>query len=575
MTNEELEPLLTHLLAEWENEVVEFKIGNKNTSSNDIGRYFSALANEANLRGLDHAWLVFGVDNKTHGTPGSEYPCDANSLNKSGGLKSQIAEGTGIGMCFADIHILPRGAGSNIIFFEIPAAPQGMPVPWQRHYYARAGENVIGLGIEKIEKIRSQNRSVDWSAQVVDGATAADLDPEALKLARRQFTDKHANVAVEDVSGWSYEAFLERLRLGRHGKLTRAALLLLGKADAAADLLSPYSPQIVWKLVGEETANDIFYPPFLLATTALYSRIRNVQVRVLPENQMLTTEVPKYNQKSVLEALNNCIAHQDYTRGERIVVTERVDRLTFWNGGSFFEGAPEEYVSGSKTPRRYRNTLLSTAMRELNMIDTMGYGIHSIYVGQAKRYFPLPDYVTTEDSVEMTMYGRVVDVAYSTLLIRKGGDIRLDDVFLLDRVQKGYPIAPDAVRHLKSEGLIEGRVPHIHVSAKIALMTGKEADYIKNKQKPSKHYHSLILDYLENFRSATREKINELLMDEIRGGYSREQKLVKISNILSYLRINDKIRNVGSKHDPIWVLSRGEKIQDRVQGKFKIEKRPS
>lgn len=575
MTNEELEPLLTHLLAEWENEVVEFKIGNKNTSSNDIGRYFSALANEANLRGLDHAWLVFGVDNKTHGTPGSEYPCDANSLNKSGGLKSQIAEGTGIGMCFADIHILPRGAGSNIIFFEIPAAPQGMPVPWQRHYYARAGENVIGLGIEKIEKIRSQNRSVDWSAQVVDGATAADLDPEALKLARRQFTDKHANVAVEDVSGWSDEAFLERLRLGRHGKLTRAALLLLGKADAAADLLSPYSPQIVWKLVGEETANDIFYPPFLLATTALYSRIRNVQVRVLPENQMLTTEVPKYNQKSVLEALNNCIAHQDYTRGERIVVTERVDRLTFWNGGSFFEGAPEEYVSGSKTPRRYRNTLLSTAMRELNMIDTMGYGIHSIYVGQAKRYFPLPDYVTTEDSVEMTMYGRVVDVAYSTLLIRKGGDIRLDDVFLLDRVQKGYPIAPDAVRHLKSEGLIEGRVPHIHVSAKIALMTGKEADYIKNKQKPSKHYHSLILDYLENFRSATREKINELLMDEIRGGYSREQKLVKISNILSYLRINDKIRNVGSKHDPIWVLSRGEKIQDRVQGKFKIEKRPS
>lgn len=575
MTNEELESLLAHLIAEWENEVVEFKIGNKNTSSNDIGRYFSALANEANLRGLDHAWLVFGVDNKTHGTPGSEYPCDANSLNKSGGLKSQIVEGTGIGMCFADIHILPRGVGFNIIFFEIPAAPQGMPVPWQRHYYARAGENVIGLGIEKIEKIRSQNRSVDWSAQVVDGATVADLDPEALKLARRQFADKHVNVAVEDVSSWSDESFLERLRLGRHGKLTRAALLLLGKADAVADILSPYSPQIVWKLVGEETANDIFYPPFLLATTALYSRIRNVQVRVLPENQMLTTEVPKYNQKSVLEALNNCIAHQDYTRGERIVVTERVDRLTFWNGGSFFEGTPEEYVSGSKTPRRYRNTLLSTAMRELNMIDTMGYGIHSIYVGQAKRYFPLPDYVTTEDSVEMTMYGRVVDVAYSTLLIRKGGDIRLDDVFLLDRVQKGYPIAPDAVRHLRSAGLIEGRIPHIHVSAKIALMTGKEADYIKNKQKPSRHYHALILDYLENFRSATREKINDLLMDEIRGGYTREQKLAKISNILSYLRITDKIKNIGSKHAPIWVLSGGVKIQDRIQEEIKIEKRPS
>lgn len=31
-------------------------------------------------------------------------------------------------------------------------------------------------------------------------------------------------------------------------------------------------------------------------------------------------------------------------------------------------------------------------MTELNMIDTMGYGIHEMHVSQARRYLPLPDY---------------------------------------------------------------------------------------------------------------------------------------------------------------------------------------
>ena len=99
----------------------------------------------------------------------------------------------------------------------------------------------------------------------------------------------------------------------------------------------------------------------------------------------------------------------------------------------------------------------------------------------------------------------------------------LEDIMLLDRVQKGLSISADAVRHLRSKGLVEGRVPHLHVSAKIAAMTGAEADYIKKKQKPSSFYHSLILDYLEKFKEATREKIDELLLDEIRGSLSIER----------------------------------------------------
>ncbi len=47
--------LLAGLIDGWENEVVEFKRANRDVRTSDIGRYFSALANEANLRGASRA----------------------------------------------------------------------------------------------------------------------------------------------------------------------------------------------------------------------------------------------------------------------------------------------------------------------------------------------------------------------------------------------------------------------------------------------------------------------------------------------------------------------------------------
>jgi hypothetical protein len=43
-----------------ENEVVEFKKAENSFSFDDLGKYFSALSNEANLRDKDFAWLIFG-----------------------------------------------------------------------------------------------------------------------------------------------------------------------------------------------------------------------------------------------------------------------------------------------------------------------------------------------------------------------------------------------------------------------------------------------------------------------------------------------------------------------------------
>lgn len=52
------------LISHKESEVVEFKNAENSFDFDDLGKYLSALSNEANLRGLDFAWLIFGHDER-------------------------------------------------------------------------------------------------------------------------------------------------------------------------------------------------------------------------------------------------------------------------------------------------------------------------------------------------------------------------------------------------------------------------------------------------------------------------------------------------------------------------------
>lgn len=554
MEDEGLEKILSRLISEWESEVVEFKNVGDSYSTSDIGKYFSALSNEANLRNHESAWLVFGVDNASRAIAGSSYRMDPERLN---GLKHQIASGTEPGVTFRDIHVLDA-KGGRVIIFEIPAAPMGIPIAWNGHWYARAGESLTSLGIDKLDTIRSQTISSDWSAALPEGANIEHLDPEALARAKEGFALKYANRFREgEVQGWPDATFLNRARLAIDGKITRAALLLLGRAESS-HLLLPHPAQMTWRLETTEKAYEHFAPPFLLNTTRLYRKIRNVQVRVLPEDQLLAVEVAKYDQKIALEALHNCIAHQDYRRNGRIVVTEQSDQLVFENEGSFFEGQPLDYLAGHKTPRRYRNPFLAQAMAELNMIDTMGYGIHEMFLGQAKRFFPLPDFdLSDPQAVKITILGRIVDPAYTRALIKKT-DLGLQDILALDRVQKHLPLDDETTRHLKRLKLIEGRKPNLHVSASIADISNTKAAYIKTRTLDDRHYRKLVVEYLEKFREASREDVDGFLLAKLGDALDAKQKQTKIGNLLTGMRKAGVIHNTGSRAKPCWQLAKKE-----------------
>jgi ATP-dependent DNA helicase RecG len=409
--------------------------------------------------------------------------------------------------------------------------------------------------LDKLDAIRGQMAALDWSARVVEGATLAALDGEALAKARELFGQKYANrFSADEVAGWSDAVFLERARLTQGGRITRTALLLLGKAESAY-MLSPHPAQLTWKLAGEERAYEHFGPPFLLSSTLLYQKIRNVQLRILPEDQLIPVEVAKYDRKIVLEALHNCVAHQDYMRNGRILVTERADRVVLESEGGFFDGRPDDYVAGNRTPRRYRNPFLAQAMSELSMIDTMGYGIHSMYVGQARRFFPLPDYDLSEPRVvKITLHGALVDLAYSRLLIQKT-DLSLVDILALDRVQKKLPVDEASLRRLRLAGMVEGRKPNVHVSAAVANATERKAQYIRTRGQDDAFYIKLIGDYLAQFGSASRQEINDLLWEKLSEVLDSAQREYKIGNLLGRMRRSGLIQSQGARKSSRWSLN--------------------
>lgn len=392
----------------------------------------------------------------------------------------------------------------------------------------------------------------DWSAVLVENATTEDLDENAIAQARKGFAAVHADrVTTDDVQGWPVLTFLQKVRLAVDGKLTRAALLLLGKGESAAKI-SPYVAQITWNISGQR-AYEHFGPPFILATTLIFRKIRNFNLSIVPKNSMLSEPIRKYTEKVILEPLHNCIAHQDYEMQQRIVVTEFDDRVEFANAGKFAEGFPLDYITGEKRPRHYRNRLLAEAMADLHMIDSMGFGIRDVYEEQRKRYLPLPDYELGPDSVLVRVFGSIVDEAYSRLLIANE-NISITDVFNLDLVQKHKEVSKQALAHLRVMRYVEGRGKQIRISSKIATITEKKAEYIQMRATEDANLKRMILDYLSQFGSATRKDIEKLLLGKMHEILTDGEKMAKIGNLLTSLRVHKKITNNGTRRNPNWVL---------------------
>lgn len=556
-TEEQLRSLLTELLS-YPDELPWLEIKHGNDNPDEIGKYISALANSACTENRDHGYMIWGVENDSRIIEGTAFDPDHKNKNQqplriylSRTLKPEIA------FEFYSFEV----DGKKVVILEVEAAYR-RPISFQGTEYIRIGESRTELSKHPKEAAKIY-RTVgkDWSAEVVVDATMKDLAPEAVKAARERYSEKHRNDSfAEEIETWSTEEFLNKAKLTINGKITRAALILLGKPESA-HWLNPSVVKITWNLVdNDNTSIDYqhFDPPLLLAVDRIFAKIRNITIRTMPDGTLFPVEISQYDSWVFREALHNCIAHQDYTLCRNVVVTEYPDRVQFSNMGAFAPGTLEKVLHDDGRPRFYLNRQLTEAMVELNMIDTIGSGIKRMFKKQQKRYMPMPDYdisTTPEEMVRVVLYGKVLDERYTRLLIRQT-DLSLDEIVLLDKLQKKVRISQDDAKRLRKDKLIEGRYPNVYPAAVIAENTQKVEEYLENRAFDDAFYVQQILNFICIKGRVSRSDIRKWLKDKLSNALTDEQKESKIGNLLSVtMRGQGLIHNVGGTGHSVWQLT--------------------
>lgn len=536
----------------------------------DIGEYICALGNTARLDNKDRAWMLWGVENGTHRITGTAF--DPFSAKGEGNqslimwLMQKISPKPDF-----QFHRLEHPQGP-VIMLEIHS-PRIAPWAFQGERFIRIDSHKTKLAGNLAMEARlwaAFESPEDWSKQIVPGATLDDLDPDAVSFSLQRFLDhllkgesdpdRQEKIRAE-AREWDVVTLLNKARLTIQGQITRSALLLLGR-DESAHFLSPADIKISWILRDDQDrmiSSQHFGMPLLLATEALFRRVRNIPIEYMPDGNLFPVPIPQYDAWVIREALHNCIAHQDYRRGGKINVVEYPDKLIFSNLGSFIPQSVEWMLENQSPPEHYRNQWLIDGMIRMRMIDQAGSGIRRMYETQRERYFPLPDYeigqhIGEHPRVMVTLSGKILDSNYTQLLMRRA-DLKLGQVFLLDKVQKGQLISTNEARALREGKLIEGRAPNYYISAKVAEWADQKARYIHNRAFDDEHYRKMIIEYLRQYKQASRQELDELLLPKLSDVLTFKQKRDKIRNLLQALRREGHLQNLGGRQSSVWALA--------------------
>ena len=209
MNQSELRQLLDRLCElPHETEWLEFKEAKNTFHFDELGKYFSALSNEANLKKQACGWLIFGVkdDRSVCGSQFREDPAHLDSL------KQEIANHTTGNLTFDDIYVLNH-PGGRVVMFKIPPALQGVPTAWKGHWYGRNGESLGALSLREIETMRLQSSdehqtNSDWNQHKY----ASDLAIANLLGAWNELNEADLQIVRQLANEEDYAKWIPKLR---------------------------------------------------------------------------------------------------------------------------------------------------------------------------------------------------------------------------------------------------------------------------------------------------------------------------------------------------------------------------
>lgn len=504
---------------------------------NDVISYVAAIAN------MEGGHLVIGVQDKTLEIVGTDL--SKFNLNAQSAVWKLLEHCTNLSSEGLSIdEYTTEDSHKTVWIIHIPKHLPHRPVYAHKKAWQRVEDSLVEMTQERLAAILEEPvfEAKDWSAEIVPNAVLTDLDELAVAKARVMFKKVHASkIPAEEIDAWTVEELLSNSGIMIDGKLTRAAIILLGK-PVSVFKLRPAVVEVTWTLRDERQEvvdYEHFTAPFILTVDQILSKIRNLTMRELPGGTLFPETMKQYDDYTIREALHNAIAHQDYTLQQRINFVENPGYLYYANGGSFIPGTLQNVLT-TKGPQRYfRNECLCRAMVNFNMIDTVSRGIKKMFNEQWKRHFPMPDYEidALNKEVGVKIYGNTINEKYTELL-KENNTLTLEDCILLDAVQKRHRISEKDVVALLNRGLLEGDTSEYNISLDIAKKTKQLPYYTHNRGLDKAKLQHMILQYLQNAGSvgAKRDAIFDYLRDVLPRNKTPEQQERMVGNILAEMK---------------------------------------
>lgn len=523
------EQILIELLKHPENEVAEFKKADKGKDFDDVGKYFSALSNEANLRGRHYAWLVYGIDDKTQEAVGTRAQFAKD-------FKQQIGLHTTNGLTFREIYeIAPNG--NRVVLMQIPAAPAATPIAWKGHWYGRRGESLVPLDIEKLEKIRSQSGLSDWSAEIIHSATMSDIDSYAVSVLKKRYAKKQNN---DNFLTLSDAQVLSDLELITENGITKAAVLLVGTEKA----IRQYMPHATIVLEYRDNESDVEYKQryeyqesFYLAIDKVWQYINMRNTGIPIHEGPYIYNIPAFNESVIREAVCNAISHRSYKIASETVIKLYPNKITIINAGGFPLGVTQEnLLSVPSTPR---NRLLADVLAKTGVVERSGQGVDKIYRNTLSEGKDTPDYSNSNAySVELTISAVIRHKAFA-LFIKSVQDelpddekLSVFDIIALEHIRDDdyADVKRDTIKKLIGKGLVEKsgqtRAMRYHLSRKYYDFIDDTASHYKQQNDLDETVIlPTLINYLTKYTSAKMGDFESLFP----GMFSRKQ----MRNIIS------------------------------------------
>ena len=411
-----------------EGEHFEFKTAENRFSYTELQKYASAISNEGGGK------IVFGITDKRprqiHGSKAFDQP----ERTRKGLIDSLRIN--------VDFELFNDGTEKRVLVFIVSARPIGLPVQVDGVAWWRDGDSLVPMPESVRQKIYEESGR-DFSAEICNGATLSDLDPNAIETFRKVWLEKRGNRQIANVS--QEQLLRDCEALTRKGEITYAALILFGTHAALGEYLA--NSETIFEYRASEAAGpagkrEEYREGFFSYFDKLWNEINARNLKLPYQDGFFLYDVYAYNERAVREAVLNAVCHRNYQLPGSVFVRQYNDRIEFESPGGFPSGITVDNILDRQSARNRR---LAEIVARCGLVERSGQGMNLIFEESIKEAKELPDFAGTDAHFVRLRLGALITDPAMIRIFREIGERTLssfstDDFRVVRYVMDGNPI---------------------------------------------------------------------------------------------------------------------------------------